>query len=263
MIPNVLSIAGSDPSGGAGIQADLKTFAALGCYGIAAITSLTAQNTTGVSEVHELPPEFIAAQVNAVFEDIKVDAVKIGMAGSPGAIKAIAEILCAHKPKYVVLDPVMISQSGHRLISDEAIEAIKRDLMPLVTIITPNIPEAGVLLGCPINNPVRDAESLLSLGVPAALLKGGHASGAMSEDVLATLDNQIFFDAPRIDTKNNHGTGCTLSSAIAAYLAHGKSLEDAIRAAKHYVTEALRHADELNVGQGHGPVHHFYKLWNN
>ena len=257
MIHNVLSIAGSDPSGGAGIQADLKTFSALGCYGMAAITALTAQNTKGVTGVHELPAEFVAKQVESVFEDVRVDAVKIGMAGSPDTIKAIAAVLRKYKPQHIVLDPVMVSQSGHRLLSDEAVDTLKKEFIPIATIITPNIPEAEVLLG---TKDVK-AENILKIGVHAVLLKGGHGDGANSTDIYADKYKTHAFEALRLHTKNNHGTGCTLSSAIAAYLARGLNLEDSCAAAKNYITEALRHSENLSVGHGHGPVHHFHAIW--
>lgn len=277
MIPNILSIAGSDPSGGAGIQADLKTFAALGAYGMAAITALTAQNTQGVSGVHELPAGFVGQQVETVFADIRVDAVKIGMAGSPETIRAIAAVLEKHQPRHIVLDPVMVAQSGDRLLSDESVAALKKYLIPLATIITPNIPEAEMLLApSPQPSPhggegvaaalrrvrgkmqEQDARDLLKQGAHAVLLKGGHMEGPICFDIYADLKKTIILEAPRIHTKNNHGTGCTLSSALAVYLAQGLDMEESCRAAKNYITEALRHADRLSVGQGHGPVNHFW-----
>lgn len=262
MIPNVLSIAGSDPSGGAGIQADLKTFAALGCYGMAALTSLTAQNTRGVSDIYELPHDFVAAQLRMVFEDVRVDAVKIGMAGSPQVIQVIVDMIQKYKPPAVILDPVMISQSGHRLVSDTAVKAIKTHLAPLATVITPNIPEAEVLLGRNFENNMEDfALGLLKLESRAVLLKGGHLTGADSSDMFADKTGTMKFEGVRIDTRNTHGTGCTLSSALAAYMARGLPAREAANAAKKYLSSALREADKLKVGHGHGPVHHFWSLW--
>ncbi len=257
MIRNVLSIAGSDPCGGAGIQADLKTFSALGCYGMAAITALTAQNTQGVTGVHELPAAFVAQQIETIFVDVRVDAVKIGMAGSPETITAIAGVLKKYKPQFIVLDPVMISQSGHKLLSDEAVDTLKREFIPLATIITPNIPEAEVLL----DTKNVDAKDLLKIGAHAVLLKGGHGDGPDSTDIYADAHKVHEFKTPRLHTRNNHGTGCTLSSAIACYLAKGLNLEDSCSAAKNYITEALRHSEKLSVGHGHGPVHHFHDMW--
>lgn len=252
MIKNVLSIAGSDPSGGAGIQADLKTFSALGCYGMAAITALTAQNTQGVSGVYEVPHQFVAQQIKAIFEDIDVHAVKIGMVGSVKTIKVIAQLLQHYKPQHIVLDPVMVAQSGDRLISNASVKAMKKYLIPIATIITPNLPEADVLGS-------RDPQELLKLGAKAVFLKGGHEDGAESVDVFANASGTFQLAAPRVQTNNNHGTGCTLASAIAAYLAKGASVEDAVRNAKFYVTDALKAAEKLNVGKGHGPVHHFHE----
>lgn len=262
MIPNVLSIAGSDPSGGAGIQADLKTFSALGCYGMAAITALTAQNTKGVTGVHELPAEFVGMQLESIFQDIRVDAVKIGMAGSVDTIKAIANILQKYNVGHIVLDPVMVAQSGDRLLSDESVDALKRHLISLAAIVTPNIPEAEILTGGTITDMQSSARGLLKAGARAVLLKGGHNDGPISFDVYADAEKTVVLEAPRIKTTNNHGTGCTLSSALAANLAKGMAPEDAVRAAKNYITEALRHSEELQVGHGCGPVHHFYDLWD-
>lgn len=259
MIPNILSIAGSDPSGGAGIQADLKTFAALGCYGMAAITALTAQNTQGVRAVHHMPPDFLKAQLVAVFEDIRVDAVKIGMAGTAQSIDVIADCLELYKPKYVVLDPVMVAQSGDSLLGPEAVEALKSRLIPLANIITPNIPEAQALLG---GQPSDDqdilARAVAGFGCPSVLVKGGHAKGSDSTDTLFYHNKIHHFTASRIDTKNNHGTGCTLSSAIAAYLAQGHDIPEAVGKAKDYITGALQAADDLAVGSGAGPVNHHW-----
>lgn len=262
MIPHLLSIAGSDPSGGAGIQADLKTFSALGCYGMAAMTALTAQNTTGVSAIHEIPAEFVTAQLKALFTDIRIDAVKIGMAGSVETIAAVASILKEYAPRHIIVDPVMVSQSGSRLISDEAIKASMDYLIPLASVVTPNIPEAEVLLGRKYDGDMEGmARDLLKLGSRAVLLKGGHLTGAQSIDVFADQIGVQSFEAVRIKTNNTHGTGCTLSSALACFLAKGLDPAEAARAAKEYLTGALQKADDLNIGHGHGPVHHFQGVW--
>lgn len=261
MIPHALSIAGSDPSGGAGIQADLKTFSALGVYGMAAITALTAQNTRRVSAVMEVPHDLVLAQIEAVFRDIRVDAVKIGMPGSPQSITAIIDMLQRFKPGNVVLDPVMIAQSGDALSSDETI-ANMRMLLPIADIITPNIPEAEILLGREFDGHMDIfAKRLLEKGAQAVLLKGGHAGGKMSSDLYMDAQETRLLEQPRIKTTNNHGTGCTLSSAIAAYLAKGLPKVEACAAAKAYVTQALKAADGLKIGDGHGPVHHFFAQW--
>ena len=263
-MPIALTIAGSDSSGGAGIQADLKTFAALGVYGASVITALTAQNTTGVTGIHDVPPEFIAAQIDAVFSDLDVKAVKIGMLSRVEAIGAVAAGLDKWTPKPVVLDPVMVATSGDRLLSPDAIDALRTKLFPRASIITPNLPEAAALLGEKIANTDADIErqgkALLAMGCRAVLIKGGHGTGPESTDFLITTDSAIRLAAPRVATKNTHGTGCTLSSAIAAGLAKDASLEDAVRAAKTYVSAAITAADTLGVGRGHGPVNHFHKF---
>jgi len=265
MIPNVLSIAGSDPSGGAGIQADLKTFSALGCYGMAAITALTAQNTQGVSGVHVPDASFIAQQIDAIFIDVRVDAVKIGMLGSPEIVKAVAQALARHKPAHIVLDPVLVATSGDSLGAPGVVEAMREHLFPLASLITPNLPEAARLAEAPLPADLAGLEDLAirlsRQGARAVLVKGGHLSGAMAEDVLFAGGKVSRFSAPRVETRNTHGTGCTLSSAIAAHLARGMALDDAVRAAKDYLTDALRASEALDVGQGHGPVHHFARLW--
>lgn len=247
MIPKVLSIAGSDPSGGAGIQADLKTFSALGVYGMAALTSLTAQNTKGVRAVEFLPPTFVRAQLEAVFEDVVVDAVKIGMIASAEVAEVLADVLIEFKSKHIVLDPVMVATSGDKLISDAAIEIVRTRLVPLADLVTPNKYEAEIL------GDLTNAK--------AVLFKGGHDTGAESIDVLKTRDGVFEFKAPRILTANTHGTGCTLSSAIAAFLAKGLSMQEACAAAKEYLTGALKAGDQLGVGHGYGPVHHFWDVW--
>jgi len=262
MIRHVLTIAGSDPSGGAGIQADLKTFSANGCYGMSVITALTAQNTQGVSGIHEAPAEFVGEQITQIFADIRVDAIKIGMLGSPATIHVIAEKLKELSCVPVVLDPVMVAQSGDRLISDEAVKALQNELIPQARLITPNIPEAEVLLGTDYSGDAKVFASALygRYGV-AALLKGGHDHGLAAVDILANEAGLRVFEAPRIETKNNHGTGCTLSSALACELSKGHELAGAVQNAKDYITRALGHGHELSVGQGAGPVHHFYSLW--
>lgn len=257
-IPNVLSIAGSDPSGGAGVQADLKTFAALGVYGMAVITSLTAQNTRGVAGVADVPPDFVSKQIQAIFADVKVNAVKIGMLSNAKIIIAVAEMIEKYNPQHVVLDPVMVATSGDSLISGDAIEIMKSRLVPLCDVLTPNIPEAEKLIRKAVLEPEAAAAELLQLGAGAVYLKGGHLKGKNATDLLHSEKILEFFDTPRIETKNTHGTGCTLSSAIAAFLARGMGLREACASAKAYVTSAIIHADELNVGSGNGPVHHGY-----
>ena len=268
MIENVLSIAGSDPSGGAGIQADLKTFSALGCYGMAALTALTAQNTRGVSGVHVPPAAFVAAQIDAIFEDVEVHAVKIGMLASGDIVEMVANRLRAHGARNIVLDPVLVATSGDSLGAPDVVEAMKRHLFPLATVVTPNVPEAvrlssDVAIAQDIAGLEALARALHAQGAPAVLVKGGHLGGAVAEDVLFDGTGMQVFKADRVVTSNTHGTGCTLSSAIAAYLAQGKPLVQAVAAAKDYLTGALRAADQLKVGSGagHGPVHHFHALW--
>ncbi len=256
MIPNVLTIAGSDPSGGAGIQADLKTISALGGYGMAVITALTAQNTTGVSGVQPVSPEFVSQQLRDVFDDVRVDAVKIGMLGDEHIIRAVSEVVGYYKPKHVVLDPVMVATSGDSLLAAGAVSALKDVLAPMVDVITPNIPEAEKLMRKAVLDMSAAAEDLLCVGAKAVYLKGGHLKGDVALDVLAQKHDVKVFKAPRVDTENTHGTGCTLSSAIAVYLAKGHVLEEACLYAKNYLTEALRHADMLDVGIGSGPVNH-------
>jgi hydroxymethylpyrimidine/phosphomethylpyrimidine kinase len=262
-----LTIAGSDSGGGAGIQADLKTFAALGVYGTSVITALTAQNTRGVTGIHDVPADFIVAQMDAVFSDLAVNAVKIGMLSRVAAIAAAAAGLERHHAKNIVVDPVMVATSGDRLLAAEAIEALRTRLMPRAIVITPNLPEAAALLDRPLARDEAEMEAqaraLLALGPQAVLLKGGHGTGEESVDLLVDADNLTRLSAKRIVTKNTHGTGCTLSSAIAAGLAKGLALHDAVRQAKDYVTAAISAADALGVGHGHGPLHHFHASWKN
>lgn len=264
-IPRVLSIAGSDPSGGAGIQADLKTFSALGAYGMAALTALTAQNTRGVTGVSSVDPGFLVEQIDAVFADIRVDAVKIGMAGNADSVRRIAECLERQRPPMVVLDPVMVAKSGHRLLADQAVDALRDRLLPLASIVTPNLPEAAVLLdeGVATSDSAMEdvAERLARMGPGHILLKGGHLTGSESVDILHVAGKTVRLVAERIDTGNSHGTGCTLSSAIAALAPVASSMVPAARAAKLFVSRALAGADALGVGHGHGPVHHFHAQW--
>jgi hydroxymethylpyrimidine/phosphomethylpyrimidine kinase len=264
-----VTIAGSDSSGGAGIQADLKTFAALGVYGASAITALTAQNTRGVSAIHDVPADFIAAQIDAIFSDLDVGAVKIGMLSQVAAIQAVAAGLARHRARNIVLDPVMVATSGDRLLADDAIEVLRRELIPRALIVTPNLAEAAALTGA---SPARNeremeiqAREILSLGARFVLIKGGHSEGEDAVDLLIG-QNQEFGDvvrlsAKRIATQNTHGTGCTLSSAIAAGLAKGRDLVTAVQEAKAYVTAAIAGADQLKIGHGHGPLHHFHGIW--
>lgn len=263
--PRALSIAGSDPSGGAGIQADLKAFSALGAYGMAAITALTAQNTRGVLGVEAVSADFLEQQIEAVFADITVDAVKIGMVGGPESVRRVARCLARHRPPVVILDPVMVAKSGHRLVTDEAVAVLRSELLPLATVVTPNLPEAAVLLDTP--EPAAEdampafARGLLDLGCPHVLLKGGHLEGPRSRDLLLGAEGEVWLDAVRVDTRNTHGTGCTLSSAIAALAPVAPDIATAVRGAKAYLNQCLASADTLSVGHGHGPVHHFHAAW--
>jgi hydroxymethylpyrimidine/phosphomethylpyrimidine kinase len=264
-VPIALTIAGSDSSGGAGIQADLKTFAALGVYGASVITALTAQNTHGVTGIHQVPAQFVTAQLDAVFGDLDVKAVKIGMVAQPSTIDAIAAALTRWSPKHIVLDPVMVATSGDRLLAMDAVEALRTKLIPRASLITPNLPEAAALLDEPVAASDAAIESqgkrLLAMGCPAVLIKGGHGQGAESTDYLVSGNGIIALAAPRIATQNTHGTGCSLSSAIAAGLAKGEELETAVRNAKAWISAAIAEADRLGVGHGHGPIHHFHGFY--
>jgi hydroxymethylpyrimidine/phosphomethylpyrimidine kinase len=259
-----LTIAGSDSSGGAGIQADLKTFAALGVYGASVVTALTAQNTKGVFAVHDVPADFIAAQMDAVFADLDISAVKIGMLANAAAIAAVAAGLDRHRARNVVLDPVMVASTGADLLRADAMDALRK-LIGSVGVLTPNLFEASALLEVTMARDEADmrtqAQKLRALGAEAVLIKGGHAGGLDSVDLLVSGEGSELFSAPRIATNNTHGTGCTLSAAIAAGLAKGLSLHEAVREAKAYVTAAIAAADRLNVGAGHGPLHHFHRWW--
>jgi hydroxymethylpyrimidine/phosphomethylpyrimidine kinase len=264
-IPVALIIAGSDSSGGAGIQADLKTFAALGVYGASAITALTAQNTKGVRGIHAVPAEFVTAQIDAVFSDLDVKAVKIGMVAQLATIDAIAASLVRWSPGHVVLDPVLVATSGDRLLATEAVERLRTGLIPRASLITPNLPEAAALLDEPVASDEaaieRQGRQLLALGCRAVLIKGGHGQGSESIDYLVSSYGTLALPAPRIATQNTHGTGCSLSSAIAAGLAKGEDLESAVRHAKTFISAAIAAADRLGVGHGHGPIHHFHRFY--
>ena len=263
--PVALTIAGSDSSGGAGIQADLKTFAALGVYGASVITALTAQNTRGVTGIHVVPADFVTAQIEAVFSDLDVKAVKIGMVAQPAAVDAIVTGLTRWSPNHIVVDPVMVATSGDRLLATDAVEALRTKLIPRASLITPNLPEAAALLDEPVAASEAAIESqgkrLLTLGCPAVLIKGGHGEGTESIDYLVRGSGIIALAAPRIATRNTHGTGCSLSSAIAAGLAKGEDMETAVRNAKVWVSAAIAAADQLGVGHGHGPIHHFHGFY--
>lgn len=257
-----MTIAGSDSGGGAGIQADLKTFAALGVYGTSVLTAITAQNTLGVTAVHEIPPAIVAAQIDAVVTDIGADAVKTGMLSSAPIIEVVAAKLREYRLPNVVVDPVMAAKSGDRLLREEAVTVLRDLLLPLATVVTPNLPEAEILVGRALSDADavrRAAREIVALGPQAVVMKGGHASGDVVVDIL--FDGVSFFEysAPRIDTSSTHGTGCTFASAIAAGLALGLSVQQAVAQAKEYVTAALRKAQP--IGGGHGPVHHFYGFW--
>ncbi|MGL4828245.1 MAG: bifunctional hydroxymethylpyrimidine kinase/phosphomethylpyrimidine kinase [Vibrio sp.] len=263
--PIVLTIAGSDSGGGAGIQADIKAISATGGYACSAITAITAQNTLGVSAVYPLPLDILEQQLDAIFCDIPVLAVKIGMLADAPIIALVAKKLRQYQPKWIVLDPVMISTSGHHLLAEEAVETLKRELLPLASIITPNLPEAAALVSMTEQewqrNPQQGIAALRQLDTQAVLLKGGHNyQQADSDDLLIDADDIYHFYAPRIATQNTHGTGCSLSSAIASYLAQGDELVNAVDKAKRYIHQAILHAEQLKIGQGYGPIHHFYSL---
>ncbi|MEP7034956.1 MAG: bifunctional hydroxymethylpyrimidine kinase/phosphomethylpyrimidine kinase [Dermatophilaceae bacterium] len=265
--PVALTIAGSDPSGGAGIQADLKTFSALGAYGTSVITALTAQNTRGVTGVHVVPTDFVVLQLETLIDDVRLDAVKIGMLANAAIVQAVADFLRRHdRLDCVVLDPVMVATSGDRLLDDDAVQAM-RDLMPLVSLVTPNLAEAAALLDTRPARTLADmrlhALALQELGAPRVLIKGGHREeDPEAVDLLLDIDGQTLLRAPRVDTVNTHGTGCTLSSALAALRPQRDSWLEASLDAKSWLTAALAAADVLEIGQGHGPVHHFHGIWD-
>nr|WP_299245621.1 bifunctional hydroxymethylpyrimidine kinase/phosphomethylpyrimidine kinase [uncultured Halomonas sp.] len=264
-IPNALTIAGSDPSGGAGIQADLKTFSALGVFGTSVITALTAQNTQAVTGVHAVPTDFIAAQLDTLLDDVHIEAVKIGMVASEEVAIVIRDALAHRRPRWIVLDPVMVAKSGDVLVDNAGIRAVREILVPLADLITPNLPEAAVLLDGPIAQEITQMEALaprlMALGTANVLLKGGHLRGERCPDLLISNQGTHWLDAPRVDTDNLHGTGCTLSSAITAYLARGHDLMEAVEQAKAWLGQALSASERLRVGKGHGPVHHFHAWW--
>ncbi len=268
-IPNTLTIAGMDPSGGAGILADVKAMSALGAYACAVVAALTAQNTQAVTDISPVNPPFVRAQIDTLFADIEIHAVKIGMLGQTGIIEVVADRLGHHKPPHLVLDPVMVAKSGDLLLEQKAVGALREQLLPLATVITPNLPEAGVLLEMRSVETVREmrrvAERLRNLmthgGHRWVLLKGGHLPGNDTIDILHDGDKMIELPGHRIQTRNTHGTGCTLSAALAALLPQMDDVVEATRAAKEYLVAAIASADMLKVGHGHGPVHHFHKLW--
>jgi hydroxymethylpyrimidine/phosphomethylpyrimidine kinase len=258
--PRVLSIAGSDSGGGAGIQADLKTFSALGCFGMTAITALTAQNTCGVRSIHPIPPAMLRDQIDAVLEDIGVDAVKVGMLHSPDIVHTVAQAIDRHALVHVVFDPVMVATSGAVLIDNTAVDVLVRELFPRVAVITPNLDEAALLVGRVLTSE-HDMETaateMLSMGAHAVLLKGGHLAGDTVSDLyLDAKGVRLWMRAPRIRSANTHGTGCTLSSAIAAYLAVGESLIDSVQSARTYIRGALQNGSQVRTGQGSGPLNH-------
>lgn len=260
MIKNILTIAGTDPSGGAGIQADIKAISANGGYAMSAITAVVAQNTQGVQSFEMMSCNLIAQQIRAVFDDVQVDAVKIGMLGDAKVIQTVAEQLKHYKPSKIVLDPVMVAKSGDRLLAQEAITAMQDELMPLVHLITPNLPEAADLLGeAEAQNIDEMTQQAHKLG-QTVFLKGGHLSSSQSPDLLVKNNQEHWFESHRINTQNSHGTGCTLSAAIATNWAKTDDLITACKQSKSYLTQALAQSEHLNVGKGHGPVHHFYQL---
>jgi hydroxymethylpyrimidine/phosphomethylpyrimidine kinase len=269
LIPNVLTIAGVDPSGGAGVLADVKAISALNAYACAVIVALTAQNTREVTAVQPVPPAFVRAQLDTLFADLRIDAAKIGMVGERAAIEAVAAGLAGRVPAHLVLDPVMVAKSGAALLARDAIGALREALLPLATVLTPNLPEAGALLErrAPDNLAEMRAaaealrEKMTHSGRRWVFLKGGHLSVGAATDLLFDGDRMIELSAPRVATKNTHGTGCTLSAALAALLPQAADVPTAARAAKHYLTAALERADELSVGHGHGPVFHFHRYW--
>ncbi len=265
MVPNVLSIAGFDPGGGAGVLADIKTFAALRCHGLAAVTAVTAQNTQGVQGIHVVPAEFVAKQIGALFADIDVASVKLGMLAAPAIVETVAQSLAEYRGGGIVLDPVMAASSGDRLAIGDVADALLCYLAPLVTLVTPNLAEAALLADAPIPTTIAGmhklAEQLHRRGFKSVLVTGGHLEGATADDVLFDGTSHRSFSAPRVATRNTHGTGCTFSAAIAAHLARGLALIPSIEAAKDYVSGALARAGELDVGRGPGPLHQLHRFW--
>ncbi|ERH62521.1 bifunctional hydroxy-methylpyrimidine kinase/ hydroxy-phosphomethylpyrimidine kinase [Pantoea dispersa EGD-AAK13] len=262
---NALTIAGTDPSGGAGIQADLKAFSALGAYGTSVITALVAQNTRGVQSVYRIEPAFVAAQLDSVLDDVRIDAAKIGMLAETTIVEVVAEKLKRASLPFVVLDTVMIAKSGDALLSPDAVASIRERLLPQVSLITPNLPEAAALLGCSMAQDeatmLEQGDALLELGCEAVLMKGGHLSDAESPDWLITRAGRQRFTAPRVNTRHTHGTGCTLSAALAALRPRHADWAGTVAEAKAWLQQALLHADSLEVGHGIGPVHHFHQWW--
>jgi hydroxymethylpyrimidine/phosphomethylpyrimidine kinase len=260
-VPTALTIAGSDSGGGAGIQADLKTFSALGVFGTSALTAITAQNTRAVTAVFELPPDLVAAQIDAVVTDIGADAVKTGMIANSELIRIVAAKIREYGLTNLVVDPVMVAKSGDRLLREEAVAALRTELLPLATVVTPNLPEAEVLVDRPVaalDQMRAAAADIVALGARSVVVKGGHLPGDPI-DIFYDGEHYLELPAKRVETTSTHGTGCTLASAIAAYLARGSDLEAALRGAKAYLTAAIEHA--YPVGHGHGPVHHFHQWW--
>ncbi len=260
MIYRVLTIAGSDSGGGAGIQADLKTFSALGVYGCSVITAVTAQNTQSVTDIHLIPNTTIQAQIEAVLDDILIDAIKIGMLGSSSIVKTVAKTLQGYSGP-IVLDPVIVAKSGATLLDDHAIDALRDNLLPRANLLTPNIPEANTLLGHANGNMFDRATGLMALGPKAILMKGGHGKEAICSDFLVDIKTRLKLETPRINTCNTHGTGCSYSSAIAAGLAKGWTLTQAVETSHHWLHQAIRQSDKLSVGKGFGPIHHFHNIW--
>lgn len=259
-----LSIAGFDGSGGAGIQADLKTFSALGCYGMTVLTALPVQNTQGVRSIYEIPLKCIEEQMRSIFEDIGVDVVKIGMLHRPEIVEIVVALLKEYGALKIVVDPVMVAKSGDRLLKKEAVLAIKELLLPIVTVLTPNIPEAEDLLDKKITTELEmenAAREICEMGAKSTVVKGGHCEGEFSRDCLWDDGVAHWFSSARIKTKNTHGTGCTFSAAIAAFLAQGQGIVEATEGAKRYLTGALRSGAEYQIGYGNGPVNHFYDIW--
>lgn len=262
---NTLTIAGTDPSGGAGIQADLKTFSALQAYGTSVITALVAQNTCGVQSVYPIDPGFVAAQLDSVLSDVRIDSVKIGMLANAAIIEIVTEQLRRYPVPFVVLDTVMLAKSGDPLLAPDAVETMRQRLLPQVALITPNLPEAAALLGCPLASDEQQmreqGRALLALGCQGVLMKGGHLTGEDSPDWLFTAEGEQRFVTHRVATRNTHGTGCTLSAALAALRPRYSHWAETVAAAKNYLQGALEQADTLEVGQGIGPVHHFHQWW--
>ena len=262
---NALTIAGTDPSGGAGIQADLKAFSALGAYGTSVITALVAQNTQGVQSVYYIDPDFVGAQITSVLDDVRIDSIKIGMLAKTDVVEVVAKSLQNYTVPYIVLDTVMVAKSGDALLTPDAVDAIRSLLLPQVSLITPNLPEAAALLQCDIakdeQEMLEQGRALRALGCQNVLMKGGHLSQGESPDWLFSAEGEERFTAPRVPTRHTHGTGCTLSAALAALRPRYDDWGKTVAAAKGYLQKALLAADSLEVGKGIGPVHHFHEWW--